>query len=613
MAADRKKSTGKVPSRKPVAVHTETPQHEIPPLPLAQLRPYHIWKFLKWLLARTSVPEIMLIATFIMARYMTNSDFSYPSEIVLDIVLLGVLATGVFYLFKWIFRHRLLPAHIASLLLAYGLYGYGSGYPSLHKFAGKIIPGSATSFTNAILTVLILGIVFGAVGYAIDKFIRHFKALRDLPLLKFLLFVICFVFITQLGKMGLRMWDIRHFLSYEQPAIHLQESADASKASRPNIYYIVLDRYASDTTLSKDYDFDNSDFMDYLSSEGFVNRKDAYANYPFTMMSISSTLAMNYHTALGAEFANQSKDFQPAFPYRQILDNPPVAKALQAKGYEYNHISSWWDFTRKIPSADGEPTLSYRLRIFGKTFWLSDLQRDIVNKSILSPLLLKGMTVGHTAIIKYDLDRNPVQNFNAEISAVKKIAGGSKSENAPQFTFAHILSPHDPYIFDENGENPTYSHERDDNGVDETVKYTNQLTYLNKRIKDLIGTIRREDPKAVVVIQADEGPYPKQFRGTLTSSHYYDPITLPLEQMRQKTGILASYYMPGVDADTLAAKIPASVDTFRFVLSQYAGYELSTLPDCNFSNGDKFHLYNYQLITGKLKGTANPAACGGYK
>jgi hypothetical protein len=149
--------------------------------------------------------------------------------------------------------------------------------------------------------------------------------------------------------------------------------------------------------------------------------------------------------------------------------------------------------------------------------------------------------------------------------------------------------------------------------VDETVKYTNQVTYLNKRIKDLIGNIRTNDPRAVIVVQADEGPYPKQFRGTLTASHYYDPVNLPLTQMRQKFGILASYYMPGVDTETVNANITASVNTFRFVLDQYAGYELKTLPDCQFTAGDKYRLFNYELVTGKLKGTANPAACAAYK
>jgi hypothetical protein len=561
-------------------------------------------------IARTSAPEVMLVATLAMARYLTNSDFSYPSEIVLNIVLLGVVVSAAYYVFLAVLR-RSLPAHVAGLLFAYSMYSFQSGFPRLHKVAEALIPDSATQFTHMMLTVLIFGLLFGLVGYGVKQLVQHSETVRSLPLLKFMVFVISFIFITQVGKVGLRVWDIRHFLTYKQQAVHLQQ-AKTAPSDKPNVYYLLFDRYASADTLKKDYNYDNSSFMNFLTSKGFVNRDGAYANYPFTMMSVSSTLAMDYHTQMGEEFKNQATDFQAGFPYRTILDNPPVAQALKSRGYQYNQVSSWWDFTRNVPTADTEPTESFRLRILSKTFWLTDLQRDIVNKSVLSPLLLKGITAGSTAIVKYDHDRNPAQNFAVEMQALKTIAVNSKTQKAPQFTFAHVLSPHDPYVFDENGNNPAYGGDRDDNGVDETVKYTNQLSYINTQIKDMVSTLRQKDPTAVIVMQTDEGPYPKQFRGTLTKDHFYDPADLPVPQMRQKFGVLASYYMPGVSDDKVRTNITSSVNAFRFVLNQYAGYQLPLLPDCQFAVGDKFKLFNYQLVTGQLKSAANPPECKQY-
>jgi hypothetical protein len=559
---------------------------------------------------RSPLPEVMLIATLAMSRYLQNSDFSYPSEIVLDIVLLSIFVSVAYYIFRLVLRRRL-AAHIAALFFSYSCYAFTYSFPTLHHWANKLIPDGFTAFGKAAMLVLYLAIIFGVIGFVVDKLMRSVKQLRTVPLLKIIVFAVCFIFASELGKVGLRMWTIRHDLAYKQPATSL--SQDKTKiTSKPNVYYLQFDRYASATTLNKIYDYDNSDLMNYLDGQGFVSRDNAYANYPFTMQSISSTLSMGYHAKLGAEFKNDSKSFQTAFPYRTILENPPVTQALKANGYNYNQVSSWWDFTRNVSTASDEPTESFRMRIFGKNFWLTDLQRDIVNKSILSPFLLKGLTIGHTTLVQYQLDRNPVQNFYAQMNAVKTIAAASATESQPQFTFAHVLVPHDPYVFDAQGNTPTYDGNRTDNGAPETTKYTNQVTYLNTQIKDLISTIRAKDPKAVIIMQSDEGPYPKQFRGTLTPGHYYNPINLPTAQMQQKFGVLASYYLPGNDSQAAPTPIDSSVNAFRYVLSSYLGYNLPSLPDCQFAVGDKYNLYTYQLVSGQLKGAANPTACKQY-
>lgn len=561
---------------------------------------------------RSSLPEILLVATLAMARYLTNSDFSYPSEIILDIVLLAVVVSVLTYLFRLLLR-RWLPAHVAGLFITYVCFNFSTAFPSLEHVADRLIPSAATAFTKSVLTLLFLAVVFAAVAHIIDRLVRSRRQLKNIPVLQIIVFVVGFVFITELGKVGLRVWTIKSDLAYKQPALDLSQDKSKATGAKPNVYYLLFDRYANATTLKDDYNFDNSSLLNNLSDQGLTTRQDAYANYPFTMMSVSSTLAMGYHAKIGTEFKNDSKHFQTGFPYRTILDNPPVAQALKANGYNYNQVSSWWDFTRNVPAANDEPTESFRLRMFGKNFWLSDLQRDIVNKSILGPLVRKGITINKTAIIKYQLDRNPVENFNAQLAAIKQIAQDSKTQKQPQFTFAHVLSPHDPYIFDKNGDTPSYDQNRTDSGVDETVKYTNQVSYINTRIESVIANIRKNDPGAAIVMQADEGPYPKQFRGTLSPTHLYNPINLPLQQQRQKFGVLASYYMPGVSSQGVSSGITSSVNAFRFVLSHYLGYDLPNLPDCQFTSGDKYTLYTYQLVTGSLKGTVNPPACEQYR
>lgn len=560
----------------------------------------------------SSVPEVLLVASLVMAQYLLNSHFSYPAEIILPIVLFGVLNTLFFYVYKYILKSPL-AAHAAALPLAYGVYGFSDAYPPLRRFADMLTPDTwATPFTSAGVTLLVWGIVFGIFGFGVDRIVKRFQWLREAPLLKITLFALCFIFVVQLGRFGQRLWTIRHQLGYAYSAPDLSQN-ELPLSYKPNIYYLVFDRYASNETLARSYNYDNSAMTTFLASQGFVTRKNAYANYPFTTQSVSSTLAMDYHVELGSHFRDDAQGLQTAFPYRTILDRPPVVQELQRNGYMYNHLSSWWNFTRNNPIADSEPTRSFRLRVLGKQFWLTDLQRGILNKGILSPLLLKGLTIGNHTVIKYDYENDPRQNFEAQLAALHHIIDTRKEESAPQFTFAHILSPHDPYIFTETGDSPHYNGWRTDEGVDETVKYTNQLTYINGRIEELIRTLREKDPGAVIILQSDEGPYPKQFRDTSDPKQYHDPINLPVVEMQQKFGILASYYMPGISPEAVQKEIGSSVNSFRFVLDKYLGYDLEKLPDCQFTAGNKYYMYKYTLVTGALTGVQDPEACKKYE
>jgi hypothetical protein len=558
-------------------------------------------------LSDTPLPEITFVTALILARWWLNSDFSYPNELVIPILMFGILSSIIFYIYRTIFGKG-----SAAILLTYGLYGYSyvhDSWPGSHVL--KVIPSKfRTDFTSSIFLAIIMAVLAGLLTWLLRSLIKRYKILASLQPYKILLFAVVFLFGIQFIRSGQRYFQIHKELSYSYPAPNLSKPTNSSMKSKPDIYYLLFDRYTNSDILKSNLNFDNSKFLNFLSNQGFVNRQPASSNYPFTTPSVSSTLAMNYLPEFKDMFGNDP-GWQTLFPYRSILNNPPAAQILKQNGYSYNQVSSWWDFTRLRVKADSNPDKSFRLNVVGKHFYLSDVQRDILHKSIFSPWLKKGISFGHWPALTYDLDRNPQENFNAQMGSLKAISA-RKDKLQPNFTFAHVLAPHPPYVFDQNGNWPSYDNEANDNGVDEKVKYTNELKYINQRIEDTVSYIRQQDPSAVVFIQADEGPYPKEFRGDITADHYYDPINLPLADMKQKFGIMASYYMPGVDPSEVK-NIDASVNTFRFILDHYLGYSLPMLPDCQFAMGNKFQVYNYQLATDKVKGQPAPAACKNYQ
>jgi hypothetical protein len=564
-----------------------------------------------YFLADSPVPEIVFASSLILSRWWLNSDFSYPIELIVPMLMFGTLGTVIYYVYRLIFGKGS-AAHLAAILLLYSFYGYE--YVQDTKIVStfvKIIPSSLrTDFTQSIVLGLLLAVVAGALAWTIRWAIKHFSFFQRIQAYKVLLFAIIFIFSIQGVRFVERFFQIHKELSYHNPAPNIPKPANSSTQTNPDIYYLLFDRYTNADVLKNNFNYDNSDFVNFLASNGFVTRSGAYSNYPFTTPSVSSTMAMKYHDQFAQMFENDS-NWRTLFPYRTILNDPPIAQILKQNCYTYNQVSSWWDFTRLRVKADNSYAKSFRLNIFGAHFYLSDLQRDILHKSILSPWLKKGISSGKTPIVKYDLDRNPRENFDAQLSSLKAISSRT-SKSQPNFTFAHILAPHPPYVFDQNGSWPTYDNEANDNGVPEKTKYKNELTYINTRIKDLVSNIRATSPNAIIFIQADEGPYPAAFRGEMTAGHYYNPADLSLSEMKQKFGIMASYYMPGISQGEVG-KINASVNVFPFILNHYLGYDLPMLPDCQFAMGNKFNVYNYKLVSGQLKGQPADPACKKYE
>jgi len=558
-------------------------------------------------LAATSLPEVIFITSFILARWWQNSDFSYLSEIWIPIIIFSLIASAVYYLYRWVFKQRL-TAHVAALLLSYSLYDFGHVQNfRLSQYWLKLLPHHfSTYFSRSLWLSLGLTAATALVAFGLQKILARSHTLRQLHLQRVLLFALLFLFVIQLAKVIDRYWDIRKELAYRYPVPSLKP-AQAAKPDKPDIYYLEYEDYTNSDVLKSVYHYDETPFLNYLTSQGFVNRPSAYSNYPVTMSSIASTLALNYLPEFEDMFGQNNK-WQTAFPYRAIIKDPALVQILKQHGYQFDMLSSWWDFTRTGIKADSNPTESYRLDFLKWHFYLSDLERDIVNRSVLSPWLKKGVTAGQTALVKYDLDNNPQEIFYKQQAALKRIAARS-DKSRPHLIFGFYLLPHSPYVFNADGSITNYDVERNDNGADETIKYRNQVAFLNKQIEATVTYIKQHSANSVIVIQSDEGSYPKDFRYDLTPNHYYNPINLDLPKMRQKMGILASYYMPGVDPQVTANQLNSSVNAFRFVLNQYLGYNLSMLPDCHFAAGDKYSLYNYQLITDKLTGKPAPAAC----
>ena len=128
-------------------------------------------------------------------------------------------------------------------------------------------------------------------------------------------------------------------------------------AVKPDIYYIILDRYANADTLSEIYDFDNEPFLNELEARGFSIADHAWANYFKTALSLYSSLNMDYidPARLGVDMSQPSKFREVQAALRDHLAGPSALKSI---GYDYVHLGGWWEPT--ATNVDADVSLRYQ-------------------------------------------------------------------------------------------------------------------------------------------------------------------------------------------------------------------------------------------------------------
>ncbi|MHA2402600.1 MAG: sulfatase-like hydrolase/transferase, partial [Candidatus Kariarchaeaceae archaeon] len=328
--------------------------------------------------------------------------------------------------------------------------------------------------------------------------------------------------------------------------------ANLTESAYPDIYFIVLDGYGRDDSLSGYFDYDNQQLLTYLSDKGFHISTESNSNYLLTYLSLATTLNMDYLDDLAAEMGTTNNNI---FPVLQRIQNNRLMDFLVSLGYRTIAFQSGYHATEM-----GQVDHYYS----GASF-LTEYEHVIINLTPLQIWLNNYQYETHRKRIHYTFDQLPdvIQS------------------DKPTFVFAHILAPHDPFIFGPNGEkhNPeeTYSLFEENPPDLETGRggyitdYTNQVTYINSLVRDTVDKILSKPGRTpIIIIQGDHGPRPIWYWNSLENSDL--PTIFP---------ILNAIYFPDQDYSNLYPGI-SSVNTFRLILDQYFGTQLGLVEDKSY-------------------------------
>ncbi|KKR23110.1 MAG: hypothetical protein UT54_C0057G0007 [Candidatus Daviesbacteria bacterium GW2011_GWB1_39_5] len=477
----------------------------------------------------------LLFAAFpILAFYTKNIH-----KVRFDRIILPLEFSIGFTLGLWLFLNGLIKdRYKTSLLVTYFLllfYSYGQVY--------KVLDGFLVKNGEKDISLFVLWSAFLLIGsFLIIKFGRKLRGLEVFPLVTGGILVL--VSLIQIA--GYNLNNNKVLFAYNDTTKTNKQLNNLNQnfpviTDRPDIYYIILDGYASNEVLKNIYGYDNINFVNFLESKDFNIAYNAHSNYALTHLSLASSLNMKYVSYLTDQIA----------AINMIKDNE-VLKILKSKDYQAVHFNSGWVGTQENNFADLNVSCG-------------------VSNQFIATFLKTTMLRTFNGMYLSDKARDRVLCTFSQLASIRENVDG------PMFVFAHIVSPHPPYLFGPNGEQVKLTAENKVTGLDtwqDRKDYLNQLLFINKMVMDLVRklTFGREN-SPIIIIQADHGS------ASTPGMEEYNPDLIQ-ERMRP----FIAYKLPDKEKFTYDNLTPVNI--FRLIFNNYfnARYELLE---------DKYYFSNY--------------------
>ena len=291
----------------------------------------------------------------------------------------------------------------------------------------------------------------------------------------------------------------------------------------PDIYYIILDEFANLRSVKKIYDYDNSRFADSMADRGFYISKFSRTAYSSTERSLAASLNMT--------FLGEDDD-----PF-QMIEHNRVVDFLKKKGYTFIHFANYHKSTKCIKGVD------FYFNFYEKNAHaclLGDFYMILLNTTMLRPLY------------QYFFDKY-YSGYNrgailSTFSQLEKVPG----MRFPKFVFAHIMCPHEPFVFGPSGEKINKKY-RDDWKTRHI--YLGQYLFTCKRALHLIDVLLgKSKSPPVIILQSDHGPRTRKARGAFFGDEW--------------KWIFNAYYLPADGRKILYDSI-SPVNTFRLIFNHY--------------------------------------------
>lgn len=481
----------------------------------------------------------LLIAAYPVVALLAHNIEEIKIMVALRAMFISLMIGVLIYLaLRSLFNDTTKAAVLTTLALAL-FYSYGHVYNSLERSA---LFGISLG-RHRILAPIWMGILLASMIW-VYRTKNTFSGLNRL--LNLVTVVALALPLAQIGLFGLRSMSA----TTEAPGqINIAGLHLPSDRPAPDVYYIILDAYARDDTLMEEFELDNTPFLSQLEAMGFYVARCSQSNYVQTQLSLSSSLNMDYLQSLDPGYSPGRKT---RVGIEELIRHSAVRQAFKNLGYttiafETGFKGTQWedadiylspsnDLFHKLQIAGGPNGFEVMLLRTSAGLLLAD--GAVVLPKIFQPDFDNPRKI-HRDLILFDLE---------QLHALPAIPG-------PKFVFAHLVTPHPPYVFGPNGEFTDFDKEY-------KPGYRDQVIYLNKRLLELIPTMIANSPvPPIIILQGDHGS-----------------IGSP---PNKRTTILNAYYLPDGGNKSLYESI-SPVNTFRIIFNSYFEGQYELLEDVSY-------------------------------
>ena len=315
---------------------------------------------------------------------------------------------------------------------------------------------------------------------------------------------------------------------------------DDIKPDHPDIYYIIFDEFAGFEAM-RDYwkNQDVDDFVTYLNDSGFYVAEESIATNR-----LGDTL---HQMAMRLNYQYYPVDSDKEILYDAIVDNQ-VMRFLKDNGYQtitFDETSGQFGYPARGPiHADINFEEDPRIETYDRAIVFDAFGQLVTDNSILSAIsnfdnIAYAGLEQHKNMIFFTV--NELENLQGEM---------------PIFVYVHLLFPHAPFMFDENGH---YVEQEFHTNWDYYLgNYNFSMKMLQQIVENILANYEPED-KPVIILQSDHGAR------NSPSENPDDPM---LENFpgKYKSLILNAIYLPYCEEAPLTQDVDP-INTFPIVFN----------------------------------------------
>ena len=489
------------------------------------------------------IPIITIVSLNLDEVFFENSALSFL------IIVPSVLV--LWYLLNLLIKDRMKSGLIISLGLVL-FFSYGHFFNVLRDIVIEDLVISRHRYL-----VPSFGIIFVVGVYSMLKTKKNFSDFTTIA--NVIAIVLLLVSISNIFVYALENSDNDNSIPTDR--FNYDDGLPSSLGHTPNVYYIILDQYASSKVLKDIFDFDNQDFISQLNERGFHVTENSHSNYAGTILSLTSSLNMEYVNYLTDAVGVDSSDRKLSY---QLYRDNNIMNIF--KSFNYTLVSSH-PFSDYLTLSGSEICIN--------TPFTSQLQLILWKSTILYP------------VFTINTEHSYADRILCQFSELSTLHNSTKE---PFFAYIHFLLPHPPYVFDPSGNLKESQIDSASTLEERKLAYIDQVQFANKKIIETIDKILLEsDSLPIIILHGDHGIdilFTKF--GENWPQHHDESVT-------EIMSIFNAYHLPDQNTELIYDSI-TPVNSFRLILNTYfnANYEL--LEDRSYFS-DATHPYNFTDVT----------------